>query len=179
MAFEVIEPGKLSFAEPLGEGRCSIGKGGALACRAADLEIVGITHYAIVLADAETTRLALRAVRDGEQQQSVAVSIVSCGKGAKRHDSGRRRINVLRALRRLAVTAEAAAGRYDFMVKGDELLIVNLIGEHVPAAEVRRCQLQRAVGAGRELKAKREHEKDRGRRPVADSVGGRMRGEPQ
>jgi hypothetical protein len=116
VSFEIVEPGSWKAAEPLGEGEVSLGKGGTLLARREDLELVGIKHYAIVLADAGTLRVGLRAVRDGEQQQSVAACIVRCKNG---RDSGRRRINVARAARRLGLEPAAIVGRYELHVHGD------------------------------------------------------------
>jgi hypothetical protein len=46
-------------------------------------------------------------------------------------DCGRRRISLARALRRLNVTPDAVAGRYELTCKGtgaDAMLIINLLG---------------------------------------------------
>ena len=139
MAFEVVEPGVFGLREALPEGQCSVSKCGKLSLRLADLESVGIGHYAIVLADRESLRLAVRGVRDGEQAQSVAVSLTA---GHKR-DTGRRALNVARAIGRLGLELDAVAGRYDLLTKGegrDALLIVNFTAERLPAAELQRIE---------------------------------------
>ncbi|MFH1746180.1 MAG: hypothetical protein ABIG44_03965 [Planctomycetota bacterium] len=126
MSFVIVEPGTFEPVAALAEGEVSLGKRGTLLARVADLELVGIGNYSIILADTSgTLRLALRAVRDGEQDKSVACGVVTRKGGA---DSGRRRINVARAIKRLSLTPEACAGRYQLNVHHDELLIVNLTG---------------------------------------------------
>jgi hypothetical protein len=122
VSFEVVEPGGFGLAPPLPEGEVSISRSGALTAHAKDLEIVGIGNYAIVLADSDTLRVAFRDVRDGEQQQSVCASVVRRKSGV---DTGRRSINVGRAIKRLGLTNESVAGRYTLNVHKD-LLIVNL-----------------------------------------------------
>ncbi len=123
MTFELVEPGLFKPVEGLGEGECSLGKNGTLLLRTEDLGLVGISNYAIVLADPETFRVGLRAVRDGEQQRSVAASVVT-RKG--RPVAGRRRININRAIKRLGLTVEACCGRYTLSVHKDELLFITL-----------------------------------------------------
>ncbi len=127
MSFEVVEPGEFNFQNAIEAGQCSLSKSGKLTLRAADLEAAGIgPHYAIVMAYPDDFRVALRQVRDGEQSKSVAISVVKTGKG---HDSGRRSISRMRALKRIGVTAESVAGRFELLTKGDagaELLIVAL-----------------------------------------------------
>lgn len=122
MPFEIVEAGNLN-AHALQEGEASIDRRGSLVVRSADLEAVGITNYAIVLADADTRRIGLRAVRDGEQSISLACSVILTG---SRNDSRRRRTSVLRAIRRLGLTPEAVAGRYTLNVHRDELLFITL-----------------------------------------------------
>lgn len=121
--FEVVEAGSFGPGEPLGEGECSLSRNGTMVLRTEDLELVGIGAYAIVLADCENLRLGLRAVRDGEQQSSVACSVI---RRKNSDDTGRRRIQITRALRRLGLTAEAVAGRYSLQVHRDELLFITL-----------------------------------------------------
>jgi len=127
MPFVIVEPGSFQHSEPLQEGECSISRNATLTARADDLGIVGITNYAIVMADTDTLRLGLRAVRDGEEQKSVACSIISAGQD--KHDSGRRRILVNRALQRLGLTAEAVAGRYTLMSKEKDGLLFVVLSE--------------------------------------------------
>lgn len=132
MAFEVVPPGQLCTAEPLPEGQCSIWRDGTLMFHQSDLDLVGVGAYVVVLADTETWRLGLRAVRDGEQPQSVAVTTVLSKR--KRRDTQRRSINVSRALRKLSLDASAVAGRYTLTHKGEgkeSLLIVHLMPETV------------------------------------------------
>ncbi|MBU0617914.1 MAG: hypothetical protein KKI02_09375 [Planctomycetes bacterium] len=124
MSFTVVEPGAFSFTEPLGEGEVSISKNGTLTARAEDLALVGIGNYAIVLVDTGTLRLGLRSVRDGEQQKSVACSVITTGKD--RHDSGRRRVTVTRAVKGLGLTIEAVCGRYTLKTHKDELVFIVL-----------------------------------------------------
>ncbi|MGD8450696.1 MAG: hypothetical protein PVJ57_02660 [Phycisphaerae bacterium] len=130
MSFELVESGDFGGGgEALAEGECSLRKGGKLVAHAADLALVNIGNYAMVMADAGTLRIALRAVRDGEEAKSYACSVV---RRANKTDSGRREINVLRALHRLNLTPEAVVGRYPLTVKGEGaggMLIVNLVGD--------------------------------------------------
>ena len=124
MSFEIVTPGAFAQVAPLGEGEASIGKNGTLTARADDLAMVGIERYAIVLADPGSLRIGLRGVRDGEQQQSVACSVITTRKD--KSDSGRRRLNVVRAIKRLGLTAEAVCGRYTLNVHKDELLFLTM-----------------------------------------------------
>jgi hypothetical protein len=166
LAFEIVEPGTFNFAEPLAVGQCSISKAGRLSCRAEDVRAVGIGHYAIVMADGQTMRVALRVPRDGEQPKSAALTITTAGKGAKKHDAGRRNVLIMRALRRLGVTPEAVAGRYALSQHDGSLLIVCLTGERIAAGEVQR--IARARDGGRA----KHQSGERGRTSAAHSVGG-------
>jgi hypothetical protein len=126
MPFEIVEPGSFLQIAPLGEGECTLGKHGTLLARTSDLELVGIGKYAILLADKGSFRIGLRAVRDGEQQRSMACAVVTTGKGPRRRDAGRRRVNVSRAIIACGLEPEAVAGRYTLQVFRDELLFVTL-----------------------------------------------------
>jgi hypothetical protein len=135
------------------------------------------------MADGQTMRVALRAVRDGEQPKSAALTITTAGKGAKKHDAGRRNVLIMRALRRLGVTPEAVAGRYALSQHDGSLLILCLTADHVPTAEVAR--LDRVKGKETRRKTSeaaggsRERGNDPGPRRAGASVGGCMRGDPQ
>jgi len=129
MAFEIVEPGQLCGVDPLPEGMCSIAKSGKLTARQADLDRAGIGAYAIVLADRDTWRIGLRAVRDGEQAKSVAVTTLMTGKKTP-HDTGRRSLNAARAVRSLDLEPEAIRGRYSLDLHGQgrqAVLILNLM----------------------------------------------------
>lgn len=126
MAFEIVEPGATFGKDALTSGTASISRSGRLTVVQEDLELAGIDRTAVVLADPGTLRIALRAPREDETAVSVACSPMLTH--AKR-DTGRRALNIVRALRRLSLTPEAAAGRYELATKGagaDALLIVNL-----------------------------------------------------
>jgi hypothetical protein len=123
MSFEIVEAGTFRAVEPLSEGECSVSRNGTMTARAEDLATIGVTNYAIILADPETLRIGLRGVRDGEQMKSVAASMIKRKSGT---ETGRRRMNISQALKRLNVTAEAIAGRYTLMNHGDEFLFVTL-----------------------------------------------------
>jgi len=155
MSFEIVEPGRFAPADPLQEGQCSVSKAGKLTLRSADLDKVGVTHCAVVLADRGNLRIALRAVRDGEQQSSIAVTVIGNHKGK---DTGRRSLSATRALGVPGVKPEAAAGRYDLAMHGDgpeALLIVNLAGDRVPMPEVRRIERRGQRREPTDRKAKR------------------------
>jgi hypothetical protein len=111
--------------DALEKGQASISRSGDGTFRVQDLELAGIKNYAVVLADKETLRLAVRAPRDNERLDSVAVGIVR--KGAAKVDAGRRRIRLARGIKHLDLTPEAVAGRFDLLAK-DDLLILPLIG---------------------------------------------------
>lgn len=123
MSFEIVEPGSFKPPDPLAEGECSVSKNGTLTARAEDLATVGITNYVIILVDPGTLRIGLREVRDGEQMKSVAASMIVRKSGV---ETGRRRMNISQALKRLNLTAEAAAGRYTLMQHGDEFVFITL-----------------------------------------------------
>jgi hypothetical protein len=128
MAFEIVEPGLFTPPPPLQEGQASLSKSGKLTVRERDLAMIGVTTAAVALADRELLRLALRAPRDGEKGKTVAVSIVGSGKAKK--DTGRRQVNMIRAIRRLDLLPAATCGRYELTTKGsapgEALLIVGL-----------------------------------------------------
>jgi|GEM_PF-3659956 len=121
--FEVVEPGQFLCKAGLEEGECALGKNGTLTMRKEDLDLVGIEHFAIVLADPENFRIGLRAVRDGEEQSSVAVSVITRKNKA---DSLRRKITVARAIKRLSLTPEACAARYTLNTHKDSLLFITV-----------------------------------------------------
>jgi hypothetical protein len=122
MAFEIVVPGTFNFGG-IAAGECSIGKSGTLTARFADLILVGVGNYAIVLVDTSTRRIAVRGPRDGEQANSVSASIIP---NAKKQDSGRRKLNISRALRRLGLDASAVAGRYELHRHENEFAFVVL-----------------------------------------------------
>jgi hypothetical protein len=130
VSFEVVPCGRWAPVDPLAEGEVSVCRSGVACFRTEDLVKAGIDRkpWAMVLADAGTLRVAVRAVRSGEEQQAVAVSQVTRKGGA---DAGRRRINLARAIRHCGLTTAAVAARYNLHVKtkdeGDAgLLIINL-----------------------------------------------------
>ncbi|MEW6253921.1 MAG: hypothetical protein AB1716_25020 [Planctomycetota bacterium] len=102
---------------------------GAMLMHREALERAGITDRAVLMADGETLRLALRAPRDGEAQIAARVQVLK-KRGA---DQGRRLVQVVRPLRELALEPKAARGRYRFELKhegpkaGPTLLIVPLV----------------------------------------------------
>ena len=123
MAFEVIEAGQFARADPLPAGEVSISKNGILTAHAEDLTTVGIEHYAIILADKATFRIGLRSVRDGEEQKSMACCVIKRKNGG---DTGKRTLNVKRAIRHISLTPEACAARYTLNIHHDEVVFVNL-----------------------------------------------------
>ena len=131
MSFEIVEPGQFAFQKGLEPGEVSLNRCGRLMLRVEDLETASIgPHYAIVLADAGNLRIALRAVRDGEESQSVAICTVRGSRAGR--DSRRRAVHVTRALKRLGIEPAAAAGRYELFTKGEgpaALLIINLVAD--------------------------------------------------
>jgi hypothetical protein len=124
MAFEVIEPGHFIPVKAIESGECRLRPKGELVLRADDLQAVGIEHFAIVMADPATLRIGLRAVDDGEEQQSMSVTVITRGKS--KTDSGRRRISVNRAIKHVGLTPDAVAGSFKLHKRGDGLLTINL-----------------------------------------------------
>lgn len=125
MGFEVVPRGERSFAERLPEGFASLSRKGKLTVRKADLELAGISDSAVVLADAGTLRLGLRAPRPDEV--AIAMRVGALGKRPKNVRCG---ISVARAVKTLGLTLAAAAGRYELTTKGkgaDGLLMVKLV----------------------------------------------------
>lgn len=128
MGFEIVEPGHMQMMDPLPQGQASLAKSGKLCAHACDLQLAEIGKHAVVLADRESFRIALRAAREGDEGRTVAVSIVTASKSKR--DSGRRGLNIGRAIRRLDLEPEKCAGRYELHHKGagrDSLLILNLM----------------------------------------------------
>jgi hypothetical protein len=132
MGFEIVKPGELASFDAIEEGQVSISRSGDATFRREDLDLVKIGAYAIVLADPETLRLAVRAPRDNERLESVAVGVIT--KGKEKKDAGRRRIRLTRAIKRLDLTCEAVAGRFDLLAK-DDLIIIPLIGMDTKGAK--------------------------------------------
>lgn len=130
MAFIIVEPGQRMALEPLAEGQVGIAKSGKCTVRKADLDVAAIDAKAIVMADPDNFRVALRCVRSGEESKAVAVSIVWGGSKSKRRDSGKRTLNLARGIRTLCLEPAAVAGRYELTVKGKDreaLLIVHVV----------------------------------------------------
>ena len=123
MAFVVIEAGTFAPANPLVEGQTSLGRNGTLLAFAKDLARVAISNYAVLLADPDNNRLGLRAVRKGEEAVALVCSIVT---RKDKSDSGRRRLNVTRALKSLGLKPEDCCGRREWIKHRDELLYVVL-----------------------------------------------------
>jgi hypothetical protein len=141
VGFEIVAAGRWSPVDPLEQGEISICRSGTATFRAEDLASVGIDKpWVTVLADPSTLRVAVRPVRSGEEQGSVAVSNVMRSKG--KIDSGRRRISLARAIRHCGLTTAAVAARYNLHVKDDQLLIINLTDGPVGDKK------QRALDAG-------------------------------
>jgi len=112
LGFEVVACGRFAPADPLEVGEISLSRGGTATFRSEDLAAAGIDKpWCTVVADAETFRVAVRARRSGEEQSSVAVSMVTRKGGSK--DTGRRRISLARAIKQCDVTTEAVAARYN------------------------------------------------------------------
>ena len=123
--FKIVTPGEFAAMEGLAEGEVSVDRRGHALFRTDDLQSIGIREYAIVMVDSSGMRIALRAVRDGEQAQSIRVSTVTRSAGIV--NEARRKINMQPALRELALEPHAARGRYEMLTK-DDLLIIPLTG---------------------------------------------------
>ena len=172
MGFEIIQPGAFVQAR-MERGQISLGKTGQLWLCAEDCEQVSIRDRCVILADSGTLRIGLRAADHGEVEFAARVGIV---KGRKCRDSGRRCINVARALRQLGLEVEAVRGRYQLAQK-DNLLILALCPDLTAGAG------KAPGGTGRKGERDRGGAKqesgERGRTSAAHRVGGCMRGEPQ
>ena len=73
----------------------------------------------------------------------MAITVVKTG---KKKDSGRRSINMTRAIKRLGLTPESITGRYELLTRGDdgaELLIVALASVTVEDREREQKREQR------------------------------------
>jgi hypothetical protein len=121
MAFTVVGYRSLRLAK-VREHYASLGKSGLASIAVADLEAVGVKSRAVVLADADTFRLGLRAPRSGEADTAATVG----GKGKDK----RRSVNLTPALRTLGVKPAEVAGRYAVAVHREDkqpvLLALNL-----------------------------------------------------
>lgn len=125
MGFEIVEPGTF-LREPIGEGTCSIHRNGTVTFCAADLKLVGMDLYALVLADPGLLRIGLRKPRTAdERKQSRALTPRSGRNGQSGHVS----IQLGAAIRRLGLKPEAVAGRYDLITKDDLLILPLASGE--------------------------------------------------
>lgn len=112
----------------LSEGQASLGKFGALRMAAGDLGRAELGKVAVVLCDAATQRIALRAPREGREFAEPTLMI----KWAKRATSGC--ANLRGPLRSMGIDSAAVAGVHDVLHK-DGLLIVNLGGGGGPGAK--------------------------------------------
>ncbi len=124
MSFETVQPGSKSMPEGLRSGQCTIDKSGSLLVLLEDLPLVDIDTRAVVLADADNQRLAIRAPREGENALAVQVRPVYARRNKR--ESGRRRITIGHALRAMGLTPAQVAGRYELSTH-DDLLIVHLV----------------------------------------------------
>ena len=128
MGFEVVVPGVWRSVDALPAGWASIAKNGKLTLHSKDLAQIGVKDRAVVLQDRETFRIALRAPRGDQDPDARGLTTLAAGK-AKR-DTGRRSIDIGRAVRMLDLQVEKVRGRYELVIKGqgrDALLIVNLM----------------------------------------------------
>lgn len=140
MTYTIIEPGKaFNGTAGIQPGECRIDKGGTLTLREADLKSVGVVHFAVVMVDAATMRIALRAPRSGEEQLGVAVQMVT---NAKKRETDRRRVRIIRAIQALKVEPAAVAGRYAAR-RHDDLLEIDLYearAEDLPARGLEKAE---------------------------------------
>lgn len=125
MSWQLIERGEWCKGTPLEEGTVAILSDGRLVFRREDLQVIGVTDCAALLADTSTLRLGVRRPKEHEVARAVRVQTVTSGKGA---DTGRRSILATRAFKALGLTSKACAGRVELTVKEDSLLIINLAG---------------------------------------------------
>ena len=92
--------------------------------RTADLELVAIRGAeCAVLIDVETSRLAIRAVREGDEEKVFELRTPKNKNGPR---ADRRKLNLNSALRALGMKSADVAGRYTLTCKDDSLLLVNL-----------------------------------------------------
>ncbi|HMQ15014.1 MAG TPA: hypothetical protein PKC49_03485 [Phycisphaerae bacterium] len=116
MAFEVCQLSHRGGGAVLPEGAAGLTKAGILALRVVTLREVNITTHLVVLADADTRRIALRRPRDGEDALARELRLVTAsGKPARVA-----RFSIRTALERLGWKRKA--GRYATSRK-DDLLI--------------------------------------------------------
>ncbi len=134
MTFEVVEAGRFAPSDPLAPGECAVRTDGRLVFHAADLAAAQIENRAIVLADGELLRLAIRRPRDGEEGIAHVVSVDKARSGKP---AERRSILAARAIRRLSLEARKLAGRYPVERK-DDLVVVNLLPAEVSTVEAQR-----------------------------------------
>lgn len=119
MAFVAIPRARLRAIAVLPAGRVELGRDGVLTARDGDLRAVGIAGRCILLADPDLMRLALRAVRDGEDAAAFPVPPTDEGRSVLRQ------VRVLPALQECGLDPGEVAGVYE-LDPHDELLTITL-----------------------------------------------------
>ncbi|MDX2200792.1 MAG: hypothetical protein SF069_17680 [Phycisphaerae bacterium] len=136
MAFEVVQ--KLRSADMprgLSEGEVTVNRVGDLRILAGDGALVAIDKFAVVLADALTQRVGLRAAREDDEPAAV-VSVRPADKRSKvAPGGGCRLINIRHAIKRCGFEPKAVAGRYQAVVKEDELIYIQLAPQSAAAGK--------------------------------------------
>ena len=123
MGFEPVPVGVWKAGVPLGEMDCSLDGSGKLRLRQADLAKVNIQDAAVLLADADTLRLALRRPRANEVKLVRTVRPVLDKRG---QPTANRDVNATVGIRALNLEPKACRGRHKLDRK-DDLLILNLV----------------------------------------------------
>jgi hypothetical protein len=122
MAFVLHEPRCLNLPDPITEGQAALDALGSMTALASDLATVGIEGQAVMLVDEGNHRVALRAPSKGRTEKPFVVQVVKRPGG---NDTGRRRVSLGSAMRRLGLDPKLVKGRHELTTK-DDLIILNL-----------------------------------------------------
>ncbi len=118
MPLELVEPGLFQLKPKLAEDEASLSKSGELTLRAETWGLVNGGERAAVLIDKELLVLCIRPGREGEKTYPMHPLL-----NKKKKPTGKVQANVARAVKRLALTTEAVAGRWPLSVKKDALFV--------------------------------------------------------
>ncbi len=130
MSWTHVPAGEFKSVARLEEGQCTLTRSGAATFRLGDLALIGVSDRVSVFVDQANFRIGFKRPTEVDLDGAYRVSIARAFSNAKRSqanaDTGRRTVNIGRALKLLGVDPRVVAGRYDLSCKDDAILILSL-----------------------------------------------------
>jgi hypothetical protein len=158
MGFEFVPSGEWKAGPRLESGFAALGRDARLTLHAEDLRLVGIFDEAAVCADPDTLRIGLRVPTEAERPRARRVGVVKAARHGR--DTGRRTIDVRKALQRIRLDPRQVNGRYEVSVKGEGLggILIVHIGD---CEKIAPSELADLRDAGESARARHAGEKRR------------------